>query len=124
ARLARGPVAPRRAPAGGDVGGVERLDPEREGAMDEGPRLDVVDRAAVRGPGAERDLGDLEAGVAERAVVHRPSSDREKTAASIVPAPALHGQALLDAGSDVLEVSAQQGSRASRHAEVPPVALG
>src|SRR5436309_2245897 len=90
-RLERGPERPLRAPTGVDVGGVEQVDPELEGAMDDGTRLDVVDRAAVRGPGADRDLGDLEAGVAERAVVHRPSSDREKTAASIVPAPALHG---------------------------------
>ena len=53
-----------------DVGGVEQVDAELEGAAHDANRLGVLGVAAERGPRTERDLRDLETAVSERAVVH------------------------------------------------------
>src|SRR5205085_6119546 len=53
-----------------DVGGVEQVDAELEGAMDDAGALGFVHRAAVGGPRSERDFRNLETAATEGAMIH------------------------------------------------------
>ena len=53
-----------------DVGGIEEVDPEIEGSMDQSSCLGVVDAAAKREPGAKGDLADLQTAPPQGACSH------------------------------------------------------
>ncbi|MEI9886311.1 MAG: hypothetical protein WDN08_07370 [Rhizomicrobium sp.] len=53
-----------------DVGGIDEIDPQLEGAIDTGDSLVALDADAIGQPGAERDFRNVQVTGAELAVFH------------------------------------------------------